>query len=100
MLRWHLRSSQVPVIQINERRRFVGFDEPVLVGSVGLYVGATGDPDASLLKTTTAKLEDAGRRDLIWRGVAYGHYIFKKMTGWKPVLSPPRGDPFERAHPD
>jgi hypothetical protein len=99
MLRWHLRDKGVPVVQVNERRRYAGFSEPALDGSVGLYVVAKGEPDGQILTKTSARLENVGEIDLTWRGVAYDTYVFQKLTDWKPVLSPPPNDPFERAHP-
>ncbi len=27
-LRWHLRNAAVPIVQVNERRRYIGFAEP------------------------------------------------------------------------
>jgi hypothetical protein len=98
MLRWHLRRTTVPVVQVNERRRYVGFAEPVLDG-VGLHVAPKGDLDAAILAKTSASLQDDGQIDLTWRGVSYDTYLFQKLTNWKPELSPPPNDPFERAHP-
>jgi 4-amino-4-deoxy-L-arabinose transferase-like glycosyltransferase len=99
MLRWHLRGKPVPVVQVNERRRYAGFAEPALEGPVGLYVGSNGDPDAKILARTSARLENVGEIDLTWRGVSYETYFFEKLTGWKPLLSPPADDPFAQAHP-
>jgi 4-amino-4-deoxy-L-arabinose transferase-like glycosyltransferase len=98
MLRWHLRDTDVPVVQLNERRRFIGFAEPALDG-IGLYLGSKGDPDAAILATTSAELRTIKELDLIWRGTSYDTYVAQTLTNWKPVLSPPPGDPFERAHP-
>jgi 4-amino-4-deoxy-L-arabinose transferase-like glycosyltransferase len=99
ILRWHLRDSGVPVVQVNERARFIGFVEPSLEGPVGLYVGAEGDPAAAILARTSADLRTVGKIHLIWRGVSYDTYVFQKLTDWKPALSPPSDDPFETAHP-
>jgi hypothetical protein len=99
LLRWHLRDAAIPTVQVNERRRYIGFTEPTLDGSVGLYVRADGDPDAAILQKTSAALEDVGEIDLTWRGTAYDAYRFQKLTNWKPTLLPPPNDPFERAHP-
>ena len=98
MLRWHLRDKAVPVVQVNERRRYVGFAQPVLDGA-GLYVAPETDPDAAIMATTSARLQYVGQIDVTWRGVSYDTYLFQKLTNWKPVLSPPANDPFERAHP-
>lgn len=99
MLRWHLRHVAVPVVQVNERRRYAGFAEPKLDSPVGMYVAPDGDPDAQIMTKTTALLEEVGKVDLTWRGVSYDTYIFWRLTNWKPVLAPPPNDPFERAHP-
>jgi 4-amino-4-deoxy-L-arabinose transferase-like glycosyltransferase len=99
LLRWHLRDAAVPVVQVNERSRYIGFAEPMLDGPVGLYVARDGDPDAAILTKTTALLQNVGEADLNWRGIAYDTYRFQKLTNWKPALSPPPNDPFERAHP-
>jgi hypothetical protein len=56
-------------------------------------------PDAAIMATTNARLQYVGQIDLTWRGVLYETYLFQKLTNWKPVLSPPANDPFERAHP-
>ena len=99
LLRWHLRDAAGPVVQVNERRRYIGFAEPTLGGSVGLYVAPKGDPESAILAKTSAVLKNIGEIDLTWRGVSYDTYLFQKLTNWKPTLSPPPNDPFERAHP-
>jgi 4-amino-4-deoxy-L-arabinose transferase-like glycosyltransferase len=99
LLRWHLRNASIPTIQVNERRRYIGFAEPTLDGPAGLYVRAEGDPDAAILGKTGAVLQNVAERDLTWRGVAYDTYRIQKLTNWKPTMSPPPNDPFERAHP-
>jgi 4-amino-4-deoxy-L-arabinose transferase-like glycosyltransferase len=99
LLRWHLRDAVAPVVQVNERRRYLGFAEPALDGSVGLYVAPRGDPDGAILAKTSALLQNIEDIDLTWRGVVYDTYRFQKLTNWKPTLSPPANDPFERAHP-
>jgi hypothetical protein len=99
LLRWHLRDAPVPVVQVNERRRYLGFAEPALDGASGLYVVCTADPAGAMLAKAGAALQKVGEVDLRWRGVVYETYLFQKLTDWKPVLSPPTGDPFERAQP-
>ncbi|MBV9559101.1 MAG: hypothetical protein JOY90_01360 [Bradyrhizobium sp.] len=98
-MRWHLRQAGVPVVQVDERRRFIGFAEPALDGPVGLYVAPKDDPEAAILSKTSAMLRPAGETDLTWRGTVYDTYLFQKLTDWKPVLSPPPNDPFATAHP-
>jgi hypothetical protein len=99
MLKWHARDDTLSVVQVNERRRYIGFAEPALDGSIGLYVASEGDPDAAIMATTSAVLQPVGGIELMWRGTSYDSYRFQKLTNWTPVLSPPPNDPFERAHP-
>lgn len=93
MLRWHLK-DRVPVVQINERNRYIGFRSPgANFASPGLYVYAIGGSGNDTLRNTTAVMEPAGQVDLTWRGVRYDTYLMQKLTNWKPVLSPAAGDP-------
>ncbi|MFB9265327.1 glycosyltransferase family 39 protein [Bradyrhizobium erythrophlei] len=99
MLRWHLK-DEVPVAQINERARYIGFREPALDGPVGLYVAPTYSRQRALFDNTGAVLETVGEADLMWRGTRYGGYALQKLTGWKPELSPAPGDAFYVASPN
>lgn len=97
MLRWHLR-DRVPVIQINERSRFLGFRDPgrdVIAGHAGLYVAREPD-DASILASTAAVLTPLGQVQRTWRGRVMDTYVLKKLTGWTPDFSPPPDSPFYR----
>jgi 4-amino-4-deoxy-L-arabinose transferase-like glycosyltransferase len=99
MLRWHLRDA-VPVIQLNERARYIGFRDPGLDGDVALYVAPEGNRNLALWDMTRAIRQTAGQVDLSWRGVTYDVYSLQKVTGLRPVLSPPPGDPFYVAAPN
>ena len=98
MLRWHLRDS-VPVVEINERARFIGFRQPELAGPLGLYVAPKNAPEAADWKTTDAVLRPVGETDLVWRGVVYDTYEFQAVSGWRPSLAHLPGDPLFTAHP-
>jgi hypothetical protein len=98
MLRWSLR-DEVPVIQINERSRFIGFVNPILDGSIGLYVRSVNDPNAAILERTSVSLRTVEAMDLIWRGASYDRYLFQEMTNWKPSSSLLATDLFQSARP-
>jgi 4-amino-4-deoxy-L-arabinose transferase-like glycosyltransferase len=96
MLRWHLK-DKVPVIQINERARFLGFRDPGfdrIKDHTGLYIAQTPDDHASLLASTSAVLERVAVVNTVWRGVAMKTYEMDKLTNWTPDLNPPPGTPF------
>ena len=99
MLRWHLRDA-VPVVQINERARYIGFRHPVLDGPVGLYVAPKDNARAAVWNGTGATLQPAGQADLAWRGYSYDVYAFQKVTGWNPVFSPIPRDSLYEARPN
>jgi 4-amino-4-deoxy-L-arabinose transferase-like glycosyltransferase len=99
MLRWHLRDA-VPVVQINERIRYIGFRYPILDGPAGLHVAPKENARASVWRGTGARLQTLGQADLAWRGHVYDVYALQKVTGWNPAPSPPSGDPLSEAHPN
>ena len=88
--------DRVPVIQINERGRFLGFRDP---GMDRIRVMPASMSRAS--PTTLAALErdDAPMRrrservERSWRGVVMDTYALEKLTGWTPELSPPPDSP-------
>jgi 4-amino-4-deoxy-L-arabinose transferase-like glycosyltransferase len=99
MLRWQLK-DRIPVVQINERNRYIGFEtNDARIGPVGLYVAPIGDAGNRIWRTTTAVLDASGRVDLTWRGVRYDTYLMQKLTDWKPVFSPPSDDPLFASAP-
>ena len=98
MLRWYF-NGRVPVIQINERGRFMGFRDPgmnAIAGHTGLYVGREPDDQSPLWASTTAIREPLERVDRSWRGIVMDTYALEKLTGWTPELSPPRDSPLYR----
>jgi 4-amino-4-deoxy-L-arabinose transferase-like glycosyltransferase len=99
MLRWHLRDT-VPVIQLNERARYIGFRDPTLEGGIALYVAPKGNRNLVLWDRTNAQRQTVGETDLTWRGAVYDVYELQKVTGLRPVLSPPPGDPLYVAAPN
>jgi 4-amino-4-deoxy-L-arabinose transferase-like glycosyltransferase len=98
MLRWYFR-DRVPVIQINERGRFLGFRDPgmsLIRGHTGLYVGREPDNANPLWASTTAVREPLERVDRSWRGIVMDTYALEKLTGWTPELSPAPDSPLYR----
>jgi 4-amino-4-deoxy-L-arabinose transferase-like glycosyltransferase len=100
MLRWFL-ADRVPVVQINERGRYLGFQKPdinLIQGHTGLYVGREPEnhPANPLWASTTAVREPLERVDRVWRGIVMDTYALEKLTGWTPELSPPPDSPLYR----
>jgi 4-amino-4-deoxy-L-arabinose transferase-like glycosyltransferase len=98
MLRWYF-NDRVPVIQINERGRFMGFRDPgmnAVRGRIGLYVGREPDNKNPIWASTTAIREPLERVERSWRAVVMDSYTIEKLTGWTPELSPPKDSPLYR----
>src|SRR6202166_3780749 len=98
MLRWFF-NGRVPVIQINERGRFMGFRDPgmnLIAGHTGLYVGRVPDDRTPLWESIPAHREPLERVDRSWRGTVMDTYALEKLTGWTPELSPPPDSPLYR----
>ena len=98
MLRWFF-NGRVPVIQINERGRFMGFRDPgmdSIRGHTGLYVGREPDDKSPVWASTTAVREPLERVERSWRGIVMDTYTLEKLTGWTPELSPPPDSPLYR----
>jgi hypothetical protein len=97
MLRWFF-GGRVPVIQINERGRYIGFHDPgmnLIKGHAGLYVGREPDSFGTnpFWASTTAIREPLERVERSWRGSVTDTYALEKLTGWTPELSPPPDSP-------
>jgi 4-amino-4-deoxy-L-arabinose transferase-like glycosyltransferase len=98
MLRWYL-NGRVPVVQINERGRFLGFRDPdmnLIRGHTGLYVAREPDQTNPVWSSTTALREPLGRVERSWRGTVMDSYALEKLTGWTPDLRPPPDSPLYR----
>ena len=98
MLRWYF-NGRVPVIQINERGRFMGFRDPGMnrvEGHAGLYVGRVPDDRSPVWAAIPAVRQPLERVDRIWRGLVMDTYALEKLTGWTPELSPPPDSPLFR----
>ena len=88
MLRWYLK-DRVPVVQINERGRFLGFRDPginLINGHTGLYVAREPDQINPVWASTTAVRTPLGQVERSWRGTVMDSYALEKLTGWIPIL--------------
>lgn len=98
MLRWELK-NRVPVIQINERSRYLGWRPPDLsrvTGRNALYVAPVGKVDERFWEATSAVREPLKTIDRTWRGVVYESYVVQKVSGLVPDLAPAPGSPLYR----
>jgi 4-amino-4-deoxy-L-arabinose transferase-like glycosyltransferase len=98
MMRWYF-NGRVPVIQINERGRFMGFRDPgidSIRGHTGLYVARQPDDANPVWASTSAVREPLARVDRVWRGTVMDRYALYKLTNWTPELSPPPDSPLFR----
>jgi 4-amino-4-deoxy-L-arabinose transferase-like glycosyltransferase len=98
MMRWYF-NGRVPVVQINERGRFMGFRDPgmdLIRGHTGLYVAREPDNANPIWAATTAVREPLEHVDRVWRGLVMDTYALEKLTGWTPELSPPPDTPLFR----
>ena len=91
MMRWYF-NGRVPVIQINERGRFMGFRDPgmnAIAGHAGLYVAREPDEANPVWAATSAVRVPLEQVDRVWRGTVMDRYALQKLTNWTPQLSPP-----------
>jgi 4-amino-4-deoxy-L-arabinose transferase-like glycosyltransferase len=98
MLRWYFK-DRVPVIQINERGRFMGFRDPgmnLMKGHAGLYVAREPENTSPIWDATTAVRTPLERVQRRWRGVVMDTYALEKLTNWTPELSPSPDSPLFR----
>jgi hypothetical protein len=98
MMRWYF-NGRVPVVQINERGRFMGFRDPgmdLIKGHTGLYVAREPDNANAIWAATTAVRMPLERVERTWRGIVMDTYALEKLTGWTPELSPPPDSPLYR----
>jgi 4-amino-4-deoxy-L-arabinose transferase-like glycosyltransferase len=101
MLRWYLR-DRAPVVQINERKRFLGFADPGMKridGHVGLFIAREPDNRLPIWSAVGGAREPIDEVKRVWRGVVMDVYDIEKLTGWTPDLSPPASSPLFPARP-
>jgi 4-amino-4-deoxy-L-arabinose transferase-like glycosyltransferase len=98
MMRWYFK-GRVPVVQINERGRFMGFRDPgmdMVKGHAALYVVRESDKDGPIWTSITAERQPLEQVERVWRGRVMDTYVLQKLTGWTPELSPPPDSPLFR----
>src|SRR5216684_252411 len=97
MLRWELR-DRVPVVQINERSRFLGLRPPdlrLIEGQPGMEVDTRKSHEEAWSHTTAVRVK-VGTVERTFRGVTVDTIVLRKITGWTPDLTPPAGSPLYR----
>jgi len=98
MLRWYFK-DRVPVIQINERGRFLGFRDPgmnSIGGHTGLYVAR--EPDIPIHCGGHDRRSESRSNGWSEAG-AESQWIpmpWRKLTNWTPELSPRPDSPLFR----
>jgi 4-amino-4-deoxy-L-arabinose transferase-like glycosyltransferase len=101
MLRWHLK-DRVPVVQINERKRFLGFADPgmkLIEGHTGLFIAREPDNRLPIWSSVAGVRAPLERVDRIWRGAVMDTYDLETLTGFRPDLTPPEDSPMFPARP-
>jgi hypothetical protein len=97
MLRWELR-DRVPVVQINERSRFLGLRLPdlrLIAGRPGLEVETRKSHESAWSHTGAVRVK-VGSAERTFRGVTVDTIVFRKISGWTPDLTPPPDSPLYR----
>ncbi|WP_421759438.1 glycosyltransferase family 39 protein [Devosia sp.] len=89
-LRWFL-GSEFPVVQLNERSRFMDFAVPDVAGRPGLYVHIKGNREDAVDAEAAGHLTPIGEADRVWRGVSFGTFEIERIESWAPDLNPPPG---------
>jgi hypothetical protein len=98
MLRWHL-NHVLPVVQVNQRSRYIGFVEPDLRGPALLVTRGNKTQRNGIGLPSEATIEQVMSLERTWRGVVFGNYTIAKITGWTPELNQPPGSPLFGALP-
>ena len=91
-LRWHL-DDKYPVLQLDERSRYIDFVEPDVAGRIGLYVYIAGARVYAVDAVAGKYLTPLGTAERVWRGVSFGVFEIERIDGWTPDLSPPPSSP-------
>jgi hypothetical protein len=101
MLRWQLK-DRVPVVQINERKRFLGFADPgmkLIEGHIGLFIAREPDNRLPIWSSIGGVRTPLEQVDRVWRGAVMDTYDLEKLTGFTPNLTPPEDSPMFPARP-
>jgi 4-amino-4-deoxy-L-arabinose transferase-like glycosyltransferase len=101
MLRWHLK-GRVPIVQINERKRFMGFvgpDMKLIEGHTGIFIAREPDNVLPIWSNVGGVRTPLDRVNRVWRGTVMDVYDLETLTGFVPDLSPPEDSPMFPARP-
>jgi 4-amino-4-deoxy-L-arabinose transferase-like glycosyltransferase len=101
MLRWHLK-GRVPIVQINERKRFMGFSRPdmkLIEGHTGIFIAREPDNRLPIWSGVGGVRTPLDRVDRVWRGTVMDVYDLETLSGFVPELSPSEDSPMFPARP-
>ena len=91
-LRWFL-GKDLPVVQLNERSRYIDFAVPNVAGKTGLYVHIKGQRVAAIDAVAESHLSPLGEAERVWRNKAFQTYEIERIDNFAPELDPPPGSP-------
>ena len=91
-LRWFL-GKDLPVVQLNERSRYIDFAVPNVAGKTGLYVHIKGQRVAAIDAVAESHLSPLGEAERVWRNKAFQTYEIERIDNFAPELDPPPGGP-------
>jgi 4-amino-4-deoxy-L-arabinose transferase-like glycosyltransferase len=90
MLKWHLRSSGLPIVQLNERSRYIGFKQANVDEQRGLHIISEGKNNPAIWVALPTSRERLGTFERKWRGLTYDNMIVDLVAPFKLELNPPR----------
>ena len=93
MMRWHLKKSDLQVVQLNERSRYIGFRRMNLDDQRGLHIISESKNNSAIWVSLPTSRERIGVIERKWRGLTYDNMIIDTVAPFKLELDPPRTSP-------
>jgi hypothetical protein len=92
-MRWHLKKSDLQVVQLNERSRYIGFRLVNIDGERGLHIISESKNNAAIWVSLPTSRERIGEIERKWSGLTYDTMIIDSVAPFKLELDPPRNSP-------